>query len=80
MKLVVVSFPGFNLGFLVWVGLFPLLNAINRENPRPHFFYSQPNSGRGSGNCNKVFSLPFHSQYQLGRCFLDNFSSPGPRV
>ena len=38
--LLVVSFPSFNLGFLAWVGLFPLLFVIYKNNLRYSFFLS----------------------------------------
>ena len=37
--LLVLSFPKFDLGFLAWVGILPLLIAINGKNLRYGFFY-----------------------------------------
>jgi apolipoprotein N-acyltransferase len=38
--LLVLSFPNFNLGFLAWVGLIPLLISINGKNVIRSFFLS----------------------------------------
>ena len=39
--ILVLSFPKFNLGFLAWIGLIPLLLAIHGENIRRSFCLSQ---------------------------------------
>jgi len=38
--LLVLSFPSFNLGFLAWIGLLPLLIAINGKSLKNSFFLS----------------------------------------